>query len=171
MGMKLPPAVEAQCERTPGAVVTRCNGAALGPAPRVPRPPALVAPGVALEVTVALSTPNPLNARPSTRQRIAGPRRQREAVLAALWAVGPRVPDWLPPPWHVALVKLGGQAVDGDAVPGCLKHARDAVAMWLLPGHAPGVTDEDSRIRWQPSWHEPGGPMGVRVRIKSGREA
>jgi hypothetical protein len=82
------------------------------------------------------------------------------------------VPDWLPGPWHVSLVKLGGQAVDGDAVPGCLKHARDAVAMWLLPGHAPGVMDEDSRIWWAAAVAgSRAAPMGVRVRIKSGREA
>jgi hypothetical protein len=166
--MKVPRALEAKCEALANGHVAHVNGAALAPAPRVPRPPALVAPAVALEVTVALATPNPLNARPSTRQRIAGPRRQREAVLAALWAVGPRVPDWLPGPWAVSLVRLGGQGVADDAVAACMKHVRDAVAVWLLGGK-PGQMDDDPRIRWQP-WQEPEGPAGVRVRVRSGRE-
>jgi hypothetical protein len=168
MGMKLPPAVAAQCEALANGHVARVNGTALAPAPRVPRPPALVAPALALEFVVPLSTPNPLNARPTTRARIAGPRRQREAVLAALWAVGPRVPDWLPGPWAVSLVRLGGQGVADDAVAACMKHVRDAVACWILGG-MPGQMDDDPRIRWQ-AWQEPEGPAGVRVRVRSGRE-
>jgi hypothetical protein len=109
--MKVPRALEAKCEALANGHVAHVNGAALAPAPRVPRPPALVAPAVALEVTVALATPNPLNARPSTRQRIAGPRRQREAVLAALWAVGPRVRD------AVAVWLLGGKPGQMDDDP------------------------------------------------------
>jgi hypothetical protein len=136
------------------------------PTPAVRPAPATRGRTFALEVTLPLRLPNPLNARGATRQRIARPKRQREAVLASL-AWFQLTPAFMAGPWRVGLTRLGGKAMDDDGLQASLKHVRDAVAMWLVGG-APGSRDSDERISWAYDQAPASLPAGVVVRIEVG---
>jgi hypothetical protein len=137
----------------------------------VPPPASLPAPptrgrAFALECVVPLALPNPLNARGTTRQRIARPKRQRESVLLSL-AWFQLTPAFMGGPWRVTLTRLGGKAMDDDGLRAALKHVRDAVAMWLVGG-TPGERDNDDRITWAYYQAPASLPAGVMVRIEVG---
>jgi hypothetical protein len=136
------------------------------PTPAVRPAPATRGRTFALEVTLPLRLPNPLNARGAARQRIARPKRQREAVLASLaWFM--LTPAFMGGPWRVELTRLGGKVLDDDALEASLKAVRDAVAVWLVGG-TPGLRDNDQRITWDYFEAPRGRPAGVKIRIEVG---
>jgi hypothetical protein len=166
MGLKLPPDVQA-------AVIAAAEPSTRRPWREIPVPPPVVKPApstrgraFALECVVPLALPNPLNARGSTRERIARPKRQREAVLASLaWFT--LTPAFMGGPWRVRLLRLGGREMDDDGLRASLKSVRDAVAQWLVGG-APGERDNDDRITWDYYQVSFARPAGVKIRIEVG---
>jgi hypothetical protein len=166
MGLKLPAEVEAK-------VLAAAEPSTRRPWREVPVLPPVVKPAsptrgraFALECVIPLSLPNPLNARGSTRQRIARPKRQRESVLLSL-AWFQLTPAFMGGPWRVELTRLGGRTMDGDGLQASLKHVRDAVAQWLVGG-TPGERDDDDRITWDYYQAPASLPAGVMVRIEVG---
>jgi hypothetical protein len=164
MAMKLDPNTEAK-------VLAAAEPSTRRPWREMPVPPPASRPApptrgrtFALEVVVPLALPNPLNARGSTRQRVARPKRQRESVLASL-AWFQLTPAFMGGPWRVTLTRLGGRAMDDDGLQASLKAVRDAVAMWLVGG-TPGERDNDDRITWDCFEAPRVRPAGVRVRIE-----
>lgn len=63
---------------------------------------------------------------------------------------------------RVTLTRLGGRQWDDDNDIGGLKNVRDAVAKWWLL-----ADDGEDWLTWEYGW-EPGGPVGVRVRVAGG---
>lgn len=52
-------------------------------------------------------------------------------------------------PCTVTFVKQGPRILDDDNFLASLKHIRDEVADWLIPGQRKGIADSDPRITWQ----------------------
>lgn len=51
-------------------------------------------------------------------------------------------------PCTVTFIKEGPRTLDDDNFIASLKHIRDEVADWLIPGQRKGHTDSDPRISW-----------------------
>ena len=61
--------------------------------------------------------------------------------------------------FDITLTRLGGRGLDDDNLANAGKAVRDGVADWL------GIDDGDKRLTWTYT-QEPGGPIGVRIRIE-----
>jgi hypothetical protein len=124
----------------------------------------LVAPAVAIEVTVPYRVVNESN-RPGRcwRDRSRRAKQAREAWAAMLlWAgLALTLPN-LPTPLAVTLTRIGGRRMDDDGVAAGCKSLRDAVAQTL------GMDDGDPRVTWCYSQRPGPGPVGVEVRISTG---
>lgn len=144
--MDLPPDVARKCLELAGVPA----------APR--RPPADPGPArrrLVVEVEVAVRTASEANAGGALRGKLARKTAVKDAVGAALPALGERFPL----PARVTLTRASGGRLDSDNLQTALKVVRDQVAAWL------GVDDADPRVRWVYR-QRPGWVAGVRIRVE-----
>ncbi len=96
---------------------------------------------------IPIKTPNPLNG--SHGSPFATARRAREQVEATQIALLQRAPfrAALAAGCRITLTRCCAGKLADDALPGALKHIRDAVAQWLLGGEI-GQLDDDPRLEW-----------------------
>lgn len=96
---------------------------------------------------VIIETPNPLNGSHGSHFKVAARgKKQVEATQAALFGRFNYKP-LLAPGCTVTLTRCSSGTLASDALPGALKHIRDAVAQWLLGGEI-GRMDDDPRLTW-----------------------
>lgn len=70
-------------------------------------------------------------------------KRQKWACIAML------KPHRSQTPCRVVLMRQGPKECDFDNLVASMKHIRDCVSDWILPGLAAGRADGDSRIQWE----------------------
>jgi hypothetical protein len=100
-----------------------------------------------IQVTAHVPTPNPLNGRVHWRVQSKRVKAVHAAVWAALFGIDREVRERLARGCVVTLTRVSAGTVDDDNLQGCLKAARDTVAVWLLGGEV-GRMDSDPRIAW-----------------------
>ena len=99
--------------------------------------------GVSVRIPIRLvSTPNVHQHWKAKWKRES---KQKEIVRLMLNPVRSRVVL----PCTVTFVKQGPRTLDDDNFLASLKHIRDEVADWLIPGQRKGAADGDPRITWR----------------------